>query len=840
MAQDQCKPIGWATQGGGVTGGGNATPTVVSNYADLKSALSDKNVKVVYVSGVITFPLNGRLTIQDTDGKTVIGLAGSRMISVDKTSTGSGILYVKRTSNLILRNLTFEGPGAYDVNGNDNLTFDGVQNAWVDHCDFQDALDGNFDIKNATDYLAVTWCKFSYNKPPIAGGSGGANDHRFSDLVGSSDTETQDVGKLRITFQYCWWSQGCVERMPRVRFGKIHIANCYYNSTVSNTCIRAGYQADLFIESNVFVGVKNPIDLYQNNFTAVTERNNIFTNTSGGKSGSGTSFTPPYSLTIAPASTVQSLVTNTSCGSGATMDNPIQCGCVAQTININPTVNLTASNLGSTACIGTAITISATAQDSDGSISKVDFYNGSTLLGSDNTPPYSISYTPTASGTLSIKATAIDNLDGTGSSSVNTITILALPTASITTTTPTAFCSGGSLVLTTSTGSSYKWFNGTTQVGTSVAYTATAAGNYTVEATNTNGCKATSAATRVTVNASPSEPVVIATVTYCQNGTASPLSATGSGLLWYTTATGGTGTTTAPIPVTTNNGTTNYYVSQTTTGCESPRAMIAVIVNASPLAIITSGSSTNIPQGGSVVLTASTGTSYKWFKGSTQIGSNISYTATAPGAYSVEVTNANNCSATSLATNVNINSNQPSFITITSPTNNSTVKGAITITATVTDSDGSIVLVEYLDGNTVIGTSTSAPYSFIWNAPTANDHVITIRVTDSNGGITTSAPVTVTSEVAITTTGLYSNNSNILNGVVYPNPANGAVYINSDYDLIDASFMLVDVLGNEHIVSHTATGLGAQIDVSNLSSGTYVLIIKIDSSVMRNKITVMK
>jgi hypothetical protein len=47
-------------------------------------------------------------------------------------------------------------------------------------------------------------------------------------------------------------------------------------------------------------------------------------------------------------------------------------------------------------------------------------------------------------------------------------------------------------------------------------------------------------------------------------------------------------------------------------------------------------------------------------------------------------------------------------------------------------------------------------------------------------------------------------------------------------------------LGNEHTIPQTATGLGAQIDVSNLSSGTYVLIIKKDDSVMRKKIAVMK
>jgi hypothetical protein len=133
------------------------------------------------------------------------------------------------------------------------------------------------------------------------------------------------------------------------------------------------------------------------------------------------------------------------------------------------------------------------------------------------------------------------------------------------------------------------------------------------------------------------------------------------------------------------------------------------------------------------------------------------------------------------------------------------------------------VLVEYLDGNTVIGTSTTQPYSFDWTNPGTGNHVITVRVTDSNGGITTSAPVKITSQ-AISTGVFSTSNSNSLNGTVYPNPANGIVFIDSDSDLSDAKFMLVDVLGNERGVNHTGNGTGATIDLSNLSAGTYVLI----------------
>ena len=151
-AQDQCKVVGWATQNGGVSGGGSASPTVVSNYNDFKSALTG-SAKVVHVSGTITIPGGGRITIQDQAGKTIIGLPGSKMVSADMTKDGSGILYIKRCTNFIMRNLVFEGPGAYDIDGYDNLCIDNCQNFWVDHCEFHDGMDGNFDIKNMSDLV---------------------------------------------------------------------------------------------------------------------------------------------------------------------------------------------------------------------------------------------------------------------------------------------------------------------------------------------------------------------------------------------------------------------------------------------------------------------------------------------------------------------------------------------------------------------------------------------------------------------------------------------------------------------------------------------------------------
>uniref|UniRef100_UPI0025C0B272 choice-of-anchor A family protein n=1 Tax=Flavobacterium sp. TaxID=239 RepID=UPI0025C0B272 len=78
-------------------------------------------------------------------------------------------------------------------------------------------------------------------------------------------------------------------------------------------------------------------------------------------------------------------------------------------------------------------------------------------------------------------------------------------------------------------------------------------------------------------------PVVTTPVTYCQDETATALTATGSNLKWYTAQTGGVGSATAPTPVTTAVGTTTYYVSQTVGNCESTRTGIDVVVKERPV-----------------------------------------------------------------------------------------------------------------------------------------------------------------------------------------------------------------------------------------------------------------
>ena len=46
--------------------------------------------------------------------------------------------------------------------------------------------------------------------------------------------------------------------MPSVRFGRVHVYNCYYNCTGNNYCIRTRIDAEVLAENNYFIGVQNP------------------------------------------------------------------------------------------------------------------------------------------------------------------------------------------------------------------------------------------------------------------------------------------------------------------------------------------------------------------------------------------------------------------------------------------------------------------------------------------------------------------------------------------------------------------------------------------------------
>ncbi len=167
----------------------------------------------------------------------------------------------------------------------------------------------------------------------------------------------------------------------------------------------------------------------------------------------------------------------------------------------------------------------------------------------------------------------VTNVVGCGSTSVPfSVVINALPTTpTISAGSATTFCSGGSVTLTSVTGTTYLWSTG----ATSQSIVVTTAGSYSVRVTNANGCQSLSSLnTVVTVNTTPIVPDV-ETVT-------SPTCASVTGNIHFHDLPSGSwtlnqyGTTTSTTPGSGDNttiynlaaGTYNYTITSSN-GCVS-------------------------------------------------------------------------------------------------------------------------------------------------------------------------------------------------------------------------------------------------------------------------------
>jgi phosphoribosylcarboxyaminoimidazole (NCAIR) mutase len=361
-------------------------------------------------------------------------------------------------------------------------------------------------------------------------------------------------------------------------------------------------------------------------------------------------------------------------------------------------------------------------------------YNGALTLTSDgSTFAWSNSettqnLTATNAGTYTVTVTGANGCSTVASGTIaNTPT---LPTASIT---PTANnnCTApynGALTL-TSDGSTFAWSNSETTQN----LTATNAGTYTVTVTGANGCTATSSGT---ISNTPTLPTASITPTANNNCTAPyngalTLTSNGSTFAWSNSET--TQNLTA-----TNAGT--YTVTVTgANGCSTVAS--GTIANTPTLPIVTLSTPTDntncvAPYNGSLSVTAPTGVGvgYLWTGGST----NATLSAANAGTYTVTVTAANGCTATSSDTI----SNTPTLPTASiAPTanNNCTApyNGALTLTS---------------NGSTFAWSNSETTQ----NLTATNAGTYTVTVTGANGcstvasGTISNTPILPTASIAPT------------------------------------------------------------------------------------------
>jgi hypothetical protein len=516
----------------------------------------------------------------------------------------------------------------------------------------------------------------------------------------------------------------------------------------------------------------------------------------------GTSSATAPTPSTAAAGTISYYVSQTTSGCESPRAS------IAVTVNAAPAPTVTTPLTYCQNATATALTATGTS---------LSWYSGSTGGTGSATAP-----TPSTATAGTINYYVSQTISGCESArSTIAVTVNAIP-SSPAVTSPVTYCQNATAAALGATGNSLKWY--TTVTGGTGSATAPTPSTTTVGTTNyytsqtTGGCESARAAIAVTVNAAPSAPAVTGKVNYCQNDLATPLTATGTALQWYTSATGGTGSATAPTPSTVTDGLTNYYVSQTSGGCESARASISVSVNVLPTAAITAGGPTTFTQGGSVILSANTGTglTYKWFNGAAQVGTNATYTATTGGNYTVEVTNASGCKATSPVTTVTVNGNLPPAVTITSPADNTSLSSPanVTINATASDADGSVSKVEFYNGTTLLGADASSPYSFALNNLPQGTYTLTAVATDNLGATTTSSAITITVTNPLPIVGITAP----LNGTNYV--ANAMVTIDATASDANGSVTLVEFYNGATLLGSDASS-PYSFTWSNVTAGTY-------------------
>ena len=272
---------------------------------ELKATLNAAGVPNMSTSGGGGTLPNGTKVSEEAEYNTrriIIETTGDQSENYRK----SGIFSLNK-ENVIIRNITFVGPGSIDVGGNDLISATGAKHCWIDHCTFIDGMDGNFDITQKADFFTVSWCVFQYSSRSYM--------HQNTNLVGSSDSET--VGYLNTTFAFNWWSTGCKQRMPMARVGKIHMLNNYYSCSGAGRCMNPRKNSEFLIEGNYFAsGVTN---IYaESDAVAVTwDASNTIANNGVSKPSSfGNKVTVPYNYTVAATADIPTAVQT---GAGATL-----------------------------------------------------------------------------------------------------------------------------------------------------------------------------------------------------------------------------------------------------------------------------------------------------------------------------------------------------------------------------------------------------------------------------------------------------------------------------------------------------------------------------------------
>ncbi|MFO1307539.1 MAG: Ig-like domain-containing protein [Burkholderiales bacterium] len=447
---------------------------------------------------------------------------------------------------------------------------------------------------------------------------------------------------------------------------------------------------------------------------------------------------------------------------------------VAVTVNASPTVSISAPTTGQVFAPSSTVAITAVPADADGTVSKVEFYQGATLLATRTAAPWTHSWSSVPKGNYSLTAKAFDNLNATTTSAAVPIVVSQSPTVSI---------------------------------------TAPASGAVYANPAN------------ITINASAADSDgTIAKVEFFQGSTllctdnASPFTCAWNGV------SGGSYSLTAKA--TDDQGATTTSVA------------IPIIVNQLPTVSLTSptaGSTFIAPATVNLAATASdadgTIAQVQFYNGATLLNTDAaspfaySWTPVAAGSYTLTAVATDNRSGSTTSAAVTITVCGPPTVSLTSPSAGTYASPAnFTLSANASSACG-IQKVEFYDGASLIATDSASPFSQSWNnVTTTGAHVLKARAYDNLGQFADSSTATVQ---------VINNTAPVINSVS-PSAAQviagGSVSFSVVVTDVDSGSTLTITLfnGSTSLTSLSGVGTGTHLLTwTPPSAGTYNLTVQV-------------
>jgi hypothetical protein len=377
--------------------------------------------------------------------------------------------------------------------------------------------------------------------------------------------------------------------------------------------------------------------------------------------------------------------------------------------NQPPTVSISSPSNGATFTAPATIAIAANAADADGTVSKVDFYAGSTLIGTDTTSPFQFTWNNVAAGSYSLSAIATDNLGATTTSAAVSITVNGGGGSTL-----PAGWSNADVGATGATGSS-TFSNGTFTVsgaGADVWGTADAL-QYAYRTLNGDGTIVARVVSIQNVNAWVKAGVMIRnslSAGAAQGFQLVAASASKGVPFQRRTVDGGASASTAGSLNTAPRWVKLVRAGNLISGYESANGTTWTLVGSDTF---TMGTTVLVGLGVSSHVTGTLATA---------TFDNVTVTTSSPPA------------------------NTPPTVSLTSPASGAsfTAPATIGLAASASDSDGSVSKVDFYSGTTLIGTSTSAPFQITWSNVPSGTYSLKAVATDNGGATGTSATVSIT------------------------------------------------------------------------------------------------